>query len=138
MSGAEVFLALIVGAFIAVMALALSIVPVWPQNYPGDPPVHRHSSGEISGLRGEFYSTWMRPDNPSMSCCNTDDCDYADARFENGQWSAKHQGEEGERSPIPDAKVEKKRTSPDGAAHLCKRSSWPRATIYCFIAPAGS
>lgn len=137
MSGAEIFFSIMLGALIAAFALAVAIVPVWPQDYPGNPPVHHHSKGDIVGARGQFYETWMRPDNRNLSCCNKDDCDYAEAKFENGHWYARHVGETGEMTRVPDGAVETERDAPDGSAHLCKRSSWPSATVYCFIAPAG-
>lgn len=99
---------------------------------------HMHGDKVIAGERGKFYETWMRPDNRNYSCCNKQDCDYADAEFKDGHWYAKHLGEEGPRTLVPSSAVDKDRDAPDGAAHLCKRSTWPNVMVYCFVAPAGS
>ena len=65
-----------------------------------------------------FYKSWMRPDNPTMSCCNKSDCYPTMARFQFGHWYAQRR-EDGKWLAVPPAKIEHNRDSPDGRSHLC-------------------
>lgn len=100
---------------------------------------HAHPPQDIE-LHEKFYSTWMMPDNPSMSCCNKSDCYPTEARFQNGHWSARRR-EDGKWLHVPDKKVERNRDNPDGRAHLCAPppgGSWAEGTVFCFTAGAGT
>jgi hypothetical protein len=47
------------------------------QHPPQDEPIHE-----------KFYSTWMQPDKPNLSCCGQHDCYPTEARNEGGLWFA--------------------------------------------------
>jgi hypothetical protein len=92
-------------------------------------------------IHERFYSTWMMPDNRSVSCCHNQDCSPAEARLENGNWIARKVGED-DWAAIPPEKIEYDRDSPDGRSHLCGRrftheNYGKRLTIFCFIPGAG-
>jgi hypothetical protein len=84
---------------------------------------HNHPPQDIA-LHERFYSTWMRPDNPSTSCCNKQDCYPAEFKLVGGTWFAKRR-EDGQWVPIPEERFEHSRTdrtpaeSPDGRSHVC-------------------
>ena len=84
---------------------------------------HNHPPQDIT-LHERFYSTWMRPDDPSKTCCNNQDCYPAEFKLVGGTWFAKRR-EDGEWVPIPEARFEHNRTdrtpadSPDGRGHVC-------------------
>lgn len=88
-------------------------------------------------LHERFYSNWMMPDNRTMSCCHNDDCSPAESKFENGQWLARKVGDEGPFTPVPPAKIEHDRDTPDGRSHVCGRGSGGSLAIFCFILGAG-
>ncbi len=98
---------------------------------------HRHPPQD-EPIHEKFYSTWMRPDNPNLSCCSQHDCYPTEARNEGGVWFAKRR-EDGKWLRVPPEKVEKNRDNPDGRSHLCA----PRperaysADIFCFTAGSG-
>jgi hypothetical protein len=77
-----------------------------------------------AALHERFYSTWMRPDNPSVNCCNKQDCYPAEFKLVGRTWFAKRR-EDGQRVPIPEERFEHNRTdrtpveSPDGRSHVC-------------------
>lgn len=91
------------------------------------------------GPTGQFYKSWMMPDNRKVSCCHDQDCKPAEAKFENGRWIARHAGEGGAFTPVPQSKIEQERDSPDGRNHLCaRRDGFGGITIFCFLpAPGG-
>jgi hypothetical protein len=96
---------------------------------------HMHGNEMIPKARGEFYSTWMRPDMPNSSCCNQNDCSPAEARTRNGVLEARQIRPDGY-GPwlvVPPEKVEQERDSPDGLNHLCAIGS----SVLCFKAGGG-
>jgi hypothetical protein len=97
------------------------------QHPPQDEPIHE-----------QFYSTWMRPDHPDLSCCGQYDCYPTEARNEDGVWFAKRR-EDGEWIRVPPEKIEHNRDSPDGRSHLC--APGPERVylvdVFCFIAGNG-
>lgn len=79
----------------------------------------------------DFYTQWMKPDKPSESCCNKQDCEPAKARklgdrkyqvFIEGEWV-----------DIPPEKILdplKPENKSPGGYHVCRR---PGTTeIFCF------
>lgn len=98
---------------------------------------HQHPPQDEQ-IHEKFYSTWMRPDNPHLSCCSQHDCYPTEARKEDGIWFAKRR-EDGKWLRIPPEKVEQNRDNPDGRSHLCA----PRperaysADVFCFTAGSG-
>jgi hypothetical protein len=99
-----------------------------------------HHPPQDADIHDKFYATWMRPDNPKMSCCNKQDCYSPSAvAYRNGSWWATRR-EDGKWLRIPHEKVEYNRNSPDGRNHLCApppSSYYPADTVFCFIAGAG-
>ena len=98
---------------------------------------HQHPPQDEE-IHEKFYSTWMRPDNPHLSCCSQHDCYPTEARIEGDIWLAKRR-EDGKWLRVPPQKVEQKRDNPDGRSHLCA----PRperaysADVYCFTPGSG-
>lgn len=98
---------------------------------------HRHPPQDVQ-IHEKFYSTWMRPDNPRLSCCSQHDCYPTEARVEDGVWFAKRR-EDGKWLRVPLEKVEQNRDNPDGRSHLCA----PRperaysADVFCFTPGSG-
>lgn len=113
----------------AVLALAGAILAAHAQE-------HRHGDTVIPGVTGKFYETWMRPDQPHLSCCNRMDCYATEARMVNGVWWARHR-ETGKFIEIDPKKIEHNRDNPDGQNHLCA-SSGSTPVVYCFIAGGGA
>jgi hypothetical protein len=101
---------------------------------------HMHGHEVIPGNVGKFYEGWMRPDSPTISCCNLMDCYPTEAKFESGRWRAKRR-EDGAWLTVPASKIEQNRDSPDGRNHLCapppSRASAYENGVICFIAGAG-
>lgn len=79
-----------------------------------------------------FYSTWMRPDDRTKSCCGEQDCYPVEARMSDGQWFFK-QRHTGIWQPVPQERVETDRDNPDGRNHVCEANG----QVYCFIAGSG-
>lgn len=118
----------------AALALFLSLTA------PASAQDHHHPPADVA-LHEQFYSTWMRPDLPSASCCNRADCYPAEARFQNGHWHARRR-EDGAWLVVPTKKIELNRDSPDGRNHLCapppaRESNYENGVI-CFIAGSGT
>lgn len=96
----------------------------------------RHHPKEDEDVHTQFYSTWMRPDMPTVSCCNKLDCAPAESRMVNGEWQARRKGDKSWLK-VPASKIELNRDSPDGRSHLC--AQWGQVEIvFCFIAGSGT
>jgi hypothetical protein len=94
---------------------------------------HHHPSQDRA-IHERFYSTWMMPDNRTLSCCHKQDCSPAESRVEDGNWVARKVGGDGEWTPVPPEKIERDRESPDGRSHLCS----DKPLVFCFIPGEGS
>src|SRR5688572_23330780 len=101
----------LLGAAMAVPLLPLAAARLAAQE-------HRHPP-QHAEIHDKFYSNWMRPDMPTVSCCDQRDCAPAEARMQNGQWVARKYGETVWHR-VPPEKVEINRSSPDGRNHLCE------------------
>lgn len=93
-----------------------------------------HHPPQDAAIHELFYRDWMRPDAPTISCCNLQDCYPAASRMVDGQWQARRR-EDGVWIVVPPAKVEINRDSPDGRSHLCAQ---PGGQAICFIPGAGT
>lgn len=82
----------------------------------------------------DFYDTWMRPDNPNMSCCNRRDCAPVTQVRRNsyGGWDMQR-AKDGVWITIPPEKMELNRDSPDGRSHMCSSGD----LIFCGILGSG-
>lgn len=87
-------------------------------------------------IHERFYSNWMMPDNPTISCCHKQDCHPAQSRFIDGHWEARWTDDDMWMA-IPPYKVEQSRDSPDGRAHMCGRRVGNGVTVYCFVRGGG-
>ena len=101
--------------------------------------LHNHHPPQDQDIHERFYSTWMMPDHPDQSCCQSKDCSPAETYWSNGHWMARKVEDKGNFTPIPDEKVEHGRDTPDGRSHLCGSRAWPSGDfgVYCFIAGTG-
>ena len=95
---------------------------------------HHHPEADRE-LHEKFYSTWQRPDTPTISCCSLADCYRTTAKHEGGRWFAKRR-EDGAWLPIPEEKIERKREMPDHNTHLCapppNHPYYPADHVFCF------
>lgn len=99
---------------------------------PPNPP-HFHPPGHAE-LHAEFYSNWMRPDDPKTSCCDRRDCaPVSKVRRIGDRWEAQRESD-GMWMAVPPQKVEQRRDSPDGRSHLCSKG----LSVYCFVAGSGT
>ncbi|MEO8630876.1 MAG: hypothetical protein ABI612_22680, partial [Betaproteobacteria bacterium] len=100
-----------------------------------------HHPPQDAELHDKFYSTWQRPDNPNISCCNKADCYPTTGKFENGTWYGKRR-EDGHWLPIPPEKIERKRDMPDTRVHMCApppgRPYYPAEHVFCFGFASGN
>jgi len=122
-------------------ALVVAITTLMAQE--AHEPGHGHPPEDLS-LHSKFYNTWMRPDQPELSCCSNHDCYPTQARHVNGHWEALRR-EDKQWIRIPESKIERKRDMPDAQAHLCAVS--PSASyftgnsnsdVFCFGAGGGT
>lgn len=89
-------------------------------------------------LHFKFYRYWMRPDNPTLSCCSHHDCYPAETKFIDGQWYAKRR-EDGKWMRVPDSKIEMNKSSPDTRAHVCAYPpGYGNDSPICFIPGGGT
>lgn len=130
-------------ALIACVVIILFAACVAAVSQEGVTTEHRHPDKDMA-LHEKFYSTWMRPDNPTLSCCSNHDCYPTEARRVNGHWEALRR-EDKQWIKIPDSKVERNRDMPDAQAHLCAVSpnemyytEIPESNVYCFGAGGGT
>jgi hypothetical protein len=117
---------------LAAVALATAVVASRAQ--------HNHPAEDVA-IHEKFYASWMRPDNPLISCCSSEDCYPVAARFRDGNWQAMRR-EDGKWLTIPANKIERNRDSPDGRNHLCaptpSREDWVESGVYCFSVGGGA
>ena len=102
-----------------------------------------HHPPQDQAIHERFYSTWMVPNNRTMSCCHEQDCSPAESRVEDGNWVARKVGGDGDWVAVPPEKIERDRESPDGRSHLCSRrvltyQPGDEQLVLCFIPGAGS
>lgn len=99
----------------------------------------RHHPAQDAPIHEKFYSTWMMPDRPDMSCCNKQDCYPTEARFSEGQWWAQRR-EDGQWLPVPWEKVERNRDTPDGRSHMCAPPPGRSVgdVVFCFSLGGGT
>lgn len=129
------------GAGVATHVLALLAVLIVRASHAIAQEIpHQHPTETLTGDVAKFYSTWNRPDNPNLSCCNRADCYATQMRTSGGRIQAKRR-EDGKWLNIPATKIETGRDSPDGRNHLCapppEREHVYRDGVICFIAGAG-
>ena len=98
---------------------------------------HGHHSHGHDQLH-QWYSTLMRPDFPSSSCCNDKDCRPTQTRWNGTQWEAM---KDGRWIRIPDEKIILNRTSIDSQAHICAPPAsspfYSKDYIFCFVPGGG-
>lgn len=106
--------------------------PAFGQDHSG----HRPQDMEAHRL---FYNSWKMPDNRSASCCHEKDCRPAEVNYINGRLHARQEGDGGDFTLIPPAKIEQDRDSPDGRNHLCGNRYGVNGSfnVFCFIAGSG-
>jgi hypothetical protein len=111
----------------AALILLLSVAPAIAQE-------HRHPTEILTGATALFYETWMRPDMPTVSCCNLSDCAVvSEVRRLGNRWQARRKSD-GAWLSIPPEKIEERRDSPDGQSHMCSVG----VNVFCFIAGGGT
>ena len=102
--------------FLAVMkAIVVSVIGQEISTEHNHPPEHAQ-------LHEDFYSGWMKPDNPTISCCNKQDCAPAQVRFEDGKYYVKSIWN-GVWVYFSPEKIDWARQSPDGRSHACMSKS---------------
>lgn len=96
---------------------------------------HHHTDGDvISGAVGAFYETWMRPDQPGVSCCNRLDCaPVGGVRHLNGKLQALRT-KDNVWLTIPAEKIEQRRDSPNISSHMCSMGP----SVFCFVQGSGT
>jgi hypothetical protein len=119
---------------VALVVLAWCIVAARAQEHAhgtanGHPP-------QDQAIHERFYSNWMRPDDPELSCCNKKDCYPAEFKNVGGTWFAKRR-EDGAWIPIPAQKFEMHRDNPDGRNHICMQAPGSVDAVFCAILGAG-
>ena len=99
-----------------------------------------HSQGEIRGFHNEhhhgrlhhWYQKLMRPNDPYLSCCSSNDCTPTQAKMVDGKWTALKAGRW---ITIPNENINSEEST-DGHAHIC----WYPSTadtdeVLCFVKP---
>ena len=115
----------------AAIALAACLAPALAIASAARADEHHHPPQD-GPIHEQFYSTWMRPDQPDKSCCNRRDCaPVTQVRRVGRRWQALR---DGEWLTIPPEKIEVNRDSPDGRSHLCAIGG----TVLCFVLGAGT
>src|ERR1043166_9428468 len=84
---------------VAIIGAVFVLKPAFGQDHSG----HRPQDMEI---HRKFYNTWQMPDNRAMSCCHEQDCRPAEVRSINGWLHARLEGDDGDFTLIPPAKIE--------------------------------
>lgn len=122
-----------------VLALAVLMFAACLQPFQARAQDHNHP-GADAAIHERFYSTWMMPDKPNISCCNRQDCYPTEVRFRDGFWEAKRR-EDGRYIRIPWEKVEQNRDNPDGRSHVCMPPpyrGYQDAEVFCFTLGGGT
>ncbi len=108
-----------------------------------DPNSHSHEHQAAHSKYHRHYLGIMRPDKPTQSCCNNQDCQPADTRYdaETKRWTANKYGRWVD---IPPEKIVPSDKVPDelGAeAHLCAPpyswNAYHKDEVFCLILPSG-
>jgi hypothetical protein len=114
------------------IVIAYSLVLMLPVLADGLSP-HFHPPQDAD-IHERFYSNWMRPDQPYISCCDRRDCaPVTKVRRIGNHWEAQREND-GVWMVVPPQKVEQRRDSPDGRSHLCSRGQ----SVFCFVPGAGT
>lgn len=113
---------------------SLVAVLIWPAAALGQ-DIHTHHGRTTPNALDRFYSTWMKPDKPTESCCSKTDCDEAEVKQIAGIWWAKR-ARDNRWVMVPPEKIEQNRDSPDGRNHFCA-SNYDLAP-YCLIIGSGT
>lgn len=98
-----------------------------------------HHPPQDAAIHERFYSTWMRPDYPNLSCCNLEDCYPTQMKQVGAEWYALRR-EDSQWVLIPASKIEQHRDNPDGRNHVCMSKPYPDGTssVYCAILGGGA
>ena len=118
----------LIGAVGAAVFAGLAVLVLLLAFYRAAFAQHHNHPPQDAALHERFYSIWMRPDNPSVNCCNKQDCYPAEFKLVGGTWFAKRR-DDGEWVPIPEERFEHNRTdrtpadSPDGRSHVCMHAA---------------
>ncbi len=83
-----------------------------------------------------FYATWMRPPERSMSCCSTNDCHVVQIKREGDTYYFLDIYEHRWRAIPPDRlehNASDPRESPDGSSHVCFNSMF----VLCAVLGSG-
>lgn len=96
--------------------------------------LHQHPSEIITERTAKFYETWFRPDAPTVSCCNMQDC-YATKVKMGGRTVFAWHRESDEFIVVPPEKIDQFRVSPDGLSHICASSA---KFVFCFVFGGGT
>lgn len=124
-----------------IAVLTLASVTVAQTQTPLEVQPHKHPPKDAE-IHSRFYESWMRPDMPTHSCCNKQDCYPTEFKKTGGTWFAQRR-EDGEWIPIPADKLEHNRTdstprdNPDGRNHVCMSPPGGSNTVYCAILGSG-
>lgn len=120
-----------------VLLLLMMLSPAYADDHD------EHMSGhppQDQAIHEKFYQYWNRPDYPSASCCNNQDCYPTEfRRTRDGQhWEALRR-EDGAWIMIPDEKLEQNVTqrepydSPDGRSHVCMQPPGQSDWVWCAV-----
>ena len=121
------------------LAIAILMIAAFFQLSQAHAQEHNHPAADAA-IHEKFYSSWMMPDRPEISCCNRQDCYPTEVRFRDGFWEAKRR-EDGVYVRVPWEKVEKNRDSPDGRNHVCMpppNRGYQGAEVFCFALGSGT
>jgi hypothetical protein len=93
---------------------------------------HHHPPQDVQ-LHEKFYSTWYRPDQPTKSCCNKQDCYPTEIKYV-GKGLFARPREDGEWIVVPPQKIERNRDNPDGRNHVCMPppNHSQAGSVFCF------
>jgi hypothetical protein len=105
-------------------------------SYPVMAQEHRHPPQDVQ-LHEKFYSNWYRPDMPSQSCCNKQDCYPTQFKRIGGTWFALRR-EDQKWIRVPFEKFERNRESPDGQAHVCMQPPGSNDAVFCAVVGEGT